>query len=973
MPSIPAELTEKLPPVLQEAVSLYWQDWCQSCETQGLTNEIPIELSDIGRIWACSEFVARLCIRKPLLLKSLVENGLHADLGLADYKKRVSAAIAGLEGDEAVMETLRLQRQKEMLRIAWRDLANIASLEQVLAELSDFADAMVSVTLDYLHARAVEVMGTPMSETGEPQAMLVLAMGKLGGHELNFSSDIDLIFMYHEEGETQGGRRLSNYEFFLRLARNLVKFLNETTKDGFVFRVDTRLRPYGESGPLVMGFAAVEQYYQSQGRDWERYAMIKARALAGRQVDIDYLEAMLRPFVFRRYLDFSAFESIREMKAMIEAEVRRKGIEDNVKLGRGGIREIEFIGQTFQLLRGGHDVTLQIRGILAVLDLLGEMHLLAHEEVDQLQQAYRFLRRLENRIQMDRDMQAHSMPVDQVARQRLALAMDEPDWPALAEKIEQHRNHVHAVFQAIISREQAADTPAEENALALMSYWASQAGRDELLHWFVEHHFSDAEAALERLELFRRDAHIRALSEPATQRLLKLLSRLMQEAASYPSSMQLLERVLQILSAVAGRQVYINLLLEYPEAARQMLSLCALSPWFVQQLMAHPILLDELLDTGELYQVKNYSALAQELEYLLSSVAQGDLEQYMDRLRQFKNNQLMKTAVLNVNQVLTVTDVGTTLSHVAEAILVKVLELAWDEACQKHGRPVCVVDGETQFPGMAIVAYGKLGGLELGYGSDLDMVFLHDSTGEQQYSEGNIAGDKVIDNATFFARVAQKILHILGARTYSGLLYETDIRLRPEGKSGLMVSSLNAFEQYQREKAWTWEHQALIRARIVTGNDHVRQEFDRIRKSVLMVERETSTLCRDVAEMRYKMRAHLGSKGSGGFDIKQDAGGIVDIEFLVQAGVLLNAKQHGNLLEHTSTLDFLEGLPCCDWFTAKEVETLSQAYRLYREQTNRQALMIEALDIEMLSSYRDSVAAIWQRLMPEKEHEEQQQ
>ena len=972
MPSIPAELTENLPPVLQEPVCLYWQDWCQACESQGSSNEIPIELARVGRIWACSEFVARLCTRKPHLLKSLPGLGLESDFGFSDYQSRISAAIEGIEGDDAVMEALRLQRQKEMLRIAWRDLDNMASLEQVLAELSDFAEAMVSVTLDYLHARAVEIMGTPMSVAGEPQAMLVLGMGKLGGHELNFSSDIDLIFMYHEEGETQGGRRLSNHEFFLRLARSLVRFLNETTKDGFVFRVDTRLRPYGESGPLVMSFAAAEQYYQSQGREWERYAMIKARALAGRQVDITYLEAMLRPFVFRRYLDFSAFESIREMKAMIEAEVHRKGIQDNIKIGCGGIREIEFIGQTFQLLRGGHDVALQVRGIMAVLNLLGGMNLLGREEVEQLLQAYHFLRRLENRIQMDRDRQVHNLPVDEVARQRLALAMDEPDWAGLAPKIEQHRNNVHAVFQNIIAHEQDESVKADGDVPVLASYWANVSGREDLLHWFVDHHFSDAEAALERLELFRRDAHIRALSEPATQRLLKLLSRLIREISSYPDSNVLLERVLQILSAVAGRQVYINLLLEYPEAGRQMLSLCAASPWFVQQLMAHPILLDELLDTGELYLVKDYTALAEELEYLLSSVARGDLEQYMDRLRQFKNTQLMKTAVLNVNQILTVTDVGTTLSHVAEVILVKVLELAWDEVCQKHGRPVCVVDGEKWFPGMAIVAYGKLGGLELGYGSDLDMVFLHDSAGEQQYTEGNAAGDKVIDNSTFFARVAQKILHILGARTYSGLLYETDIRLRPEGKSGMMVSSLHAFEQYQREKAWTWEHQALIRARIATGNDHVRQEFDRIRKSVLMVEREVSTLCRDVAEMRYKMREHLASKGSDDFDIKQDAGGIVDIEFLVQAGVLLNAKQHGNLLGHTSTLDFLEGLLGCDWFTDKEVETLSQAYRLYREQTNRQALMVEVLDVETLSSYRSSVVEIWQRLMPEKEHEAQQ-
>ena len=969
MSSIPAELIETLSPALQESVSLYWQDWCKSCETQDLSNDSPIALSRVGRIWACSEFVARLCTRKPHLLKSLLDQGLESDLDLSDYKARINDAIAeATDSDEAVMEALRLQRQKEMLRIAWRDLDDIAPLEQILAELSDFAEAMVSVTLDYLHDKAVEVMGTPMSEAGEPQFMLVLGMGKLGGRELNFSSDIDLIFMYPEEGETQGGRRLSNHEFFLRLGRNLVKFLNETTKDGFVFRVDTRLRPYGESGPLVMGFGAVEQYYQSQGRDWERYAMIKARALAGNPVDIEYLESMLRPFIFRRYLDFSAFESIREMKAMIEAEVRRKGIQDNVKLGRGGIREIEFIGQTFQLLRGGHDVALQIRGIMDVLNLLKVVKLLESEEVERLQQAYAFLRRLENRSQMDRDMQAHNLPVDDIARQKLALAMNEPDWQTLLPKIDTHRNNVHAVFQSIISREEGGDAVVEDSELALKSYWMNVSNHDELLQWFTENNFSDAGEALKLLDRFRGDAHIRGLSESASQRLLKLLSKLIQAISTNPESTVLLERVLQILNAVAGRQVYINLLLEYPQAGKQMLSLCAVSPWFVQQLMAHPILLDELLDAGELYQAKDYQALSQELEYLLSSVEAGDLEQYMDRLRQFKNTQVMKTAVLDVNQILSVTDVGATLSHIAEVILVKVLQLAWDEVCKKHGRPSCIIDDEKVLPGIAIVAYGKLGGFELGYGSDLDIVFLHDSAGKKQVTEGNVEGEKVIDNSTFFSRVAQKVLHILSTRMYAGLLYETDIRLRPEGKSGLMVSSLSAFEQYQREKAWTWEHQALIRARIVAGNDPIRQEFDRIRLSVLASKRQSEVLCRDVAQMRYKMREHLGSKDPTSFNIKQDAGGIVDIEFLAQAGILLNSAAQNNLLDSTSTLDMLSRLVESGWFTDEESEMLSQVYRGFREQVNRQALMVDlTLDESTMSAYKAGITGVWQRLMPTKE------
>jgi glutamate-ammonia-ligase adenylyltransferase len=962
MPSTPPELTDSLPQILREQVNLYWQDWLQSCESLNIDPVFPVDASRVGRVWACSEFVARLCTRKPFLLVEMFEQGIDADSQLPDFKARIQQAIDNADdSDESLMQALRVQRQREMLRIAWRDLDGIAGIEQVLSELSDFAEAMVSATLDHLYEKAIQVMGTPKSENGEPQTLLTLGMGKLGGHELNFSSDIDLIFAYAEEGHTEGGRRLTNHEFFLRLARQLVKVLNETTQEGFVFRVDTRLRPYGESGPLVMGFTAIEQYYQSQGRDWERYAMIKARAITGAEADIKHLQKMLRPFIYRRYLDFSAFESIREMKSMIESEVRRKGIRDNVKLGRGGIREIEFIGQTFQLLRGGHDVKLQARGILSVLELLADINLLEADEVDRLKQAYHFLRRLENRIQMERDQQAHNLPVNEIGRQKLSLAMDCGDWSALSGQIETHRENVHEIFQSIVSHEDEVEADSEES-VALKAYWSNASDGNDLVQWFEEQEFSDAGSLLQKLDGFKNNARIRALSDSASRRLLNLLSKLLVQIATFSESSVLLERVLEILNAVAGRRVYINLLLEYPEARTQMLSLCAVSHWFVQQLVSNPILLDELLDARELYSSKTHQALTEELDYLLSSVEEGDLEQYMDRMRQFKNTQVMKAAVLDINQVMEITDVGDTLSYIAEVVLVKTLRLVWDEMCNKYGRPSCLLEGETFFPEMAIVAYGKLGGEELGYGSDLDIVFLHNSSGEKQYT----TGEKVIDNSTFFSRVAQRVLHILGTRMHSGLLYEPDIRLRPEGNSGMMVSSLTAFERYQQEKAWTWEHQALIRARIVAGNDHVRQEFDRIRKSVLAVERERGALCQEVVEMREKMRAHLASRDPGDFDVKQDTGGIVDIEFVVQAGVLLNAKKYPGMLDTTSTLVYLERLVDCNWLEADESEHLSAAYKEYRSQANRQALQVELAEnaSAAMQGHREKVISVWKRLMP---------
>lgn len=961
MSPTPSDLIESLPQALRESVDLYWQDWQRSCEALEVDTKLPVDLSHVGKIWACSEFVARLCTRKPFLLKELLEQGIETGSALADFKANIQQAIINVaDTDESLMQVLRVQRQREMLRIAWRDLDGIATLDQVLCELSDFAEAMVSVTLDHLYNKAIQVMGTPMSAEGIPQTLLVLGMGKLGGHELNFSSDIDLIFCYAEEGHTEGGRRLGNHEFFLRLARQLVNVLNKTTQEGFVFRVDTRLRPYGESGPLVMSFSAMEQYYQSQGRYWERYAMIKARAIAGTKTDIDDLESMLRPFVYRRYLDYSAFESIREMKSMIEAEVKRKGIQDNVKLGRGGIREIEFIGQTFQLLRGGRDVMLQIRGIMDVLSLLAEMKLLTLDEVDQLKQAYHFLRRLENRIQMDRDQQVHNLPVDEVGRQKLSLAMGVEHWDELSEQIKIHRENVDTIFQSIISNENETEENTAE-AITLKAYWLNASISDDLMQWLEDQGFSNVSKVLQQLDGFRKSAQVKTLSEVASERLLNLLSKLLVQITTFPEPQVLLERILEILNSVAGRRVYINLLLEYHEARTQMLSLCAASSWFVKQLVANPILLDELLDARELYQSKTHDALTEELDYLISSVEEGDLEHIMDRMRQFKNTQVMKVAVLDVNQVLAVTDVGETLSNIAEVILVKALQQAWSDMSKKYGCPVCNIDGNPFSPEMAIVAYGKLGGEELGYSSDLDIVFLHSSEGEKQCTNG----EKVIDNSTFFSRVAQRVLHILGTRTYSGNLYEPDIRLRPEGRAGLMVSSLEAFERYQGGKAWIWEHQALIRARIVAGSDHVRQEFDRIRRSVLAVQREKSGLCQAVADMREKMRSHLADRDSNGFDIKQGAGGIVDIEFIVQAGVLMNAKDNPELLDTTSTLVYLERLVDCGWLEAKESGYLSAAYKEYRNQVNRKALLVERSEQanEVMQTYSEQVTGVWKRLI----------
>ena len=961
MTDCPDQLISLVPPGLHDTVANYWHDWTAACEREQLTSDIELPL--LGKHWACSEFIARLCIRRPALIHQLLAEGMDTSRSLEDYRALVADAIAACNGSEpGLMEALRSLRQQEMLRIAWRDLAG-ADIEQVLAELSDFAEAMVALTLEHVYQQYTEILGVPTADDGTVQQMLVLAMGKLGGHELNFSSDIDLIFAYAESGETQGGRKLSNHEFFLRLARQLIKLLDEITQDGFVFRVDTRLRPNGESGPMAINFSAMEQYYQSQGRDWERYAMIKARVISGSDSDRQALEAMLRPFTYRRYLDFGAFESIREMKGMIEVEVRRKGMKDNIKLGQGGIREIEFIGQTFQMIRGGPMPELQVRSILQVLSLLAEHGFLTTEEADSLSTAYRFLRKLENRLQIERDQQTHSLPSDELSRARIALAMGFDDWDALFTAQQQQRDAVARIFDSVIAPDQQVENSVVQS---LQLFWADTSNNEPLQQWLAESGATQAQELVEVLAMFASSARIRSLSTDGVRRLHQLLHGLLEKIVSYDDALTLLNRALEILSAIVGRPVYISLLIEYPSAQQQMLELCAASHWFAGKLARYPIMLDELLDSTELFRVHERDELATELDRLLSQVDADDLEVVMDRLRQFKRNTVFKLAATDVIQIHEIWDVGAKLSAVADVVLERVLQISWDAVSKRHGVPVCIVDGEEYRPGMAIIGYGKLGGFEVGYGSDLDIVFLHDSHGDKAYTDG----EKSIDNSQFFNRVAQKVIHILSTRTHAGILYEVDTRLRPDGRAGLMVSSVHAFEEYQRNKAWTWEHQALLRARAVAGSNPVMQEFDRIRQAVLTQPRDPAQICTDVVEMREKMRAHLASRDESSINLKQDTGGMVDIEFTVQAGMLLKASQRPEMLQVSSTLEFLEYLAQADgsedaWFSDDEARDLAAAYKLYRHLTNKQALEIELSEetIQSLQPHRERVTEIWNRLV----------
>lgn len=925
---------------------------------------------DAARVLACSEYVAQSCTRHPELLRSLLESGdlVHArsEGGSASYSSRVAAAIENCGDDAELMTALRALKRREMVRIAWRDIGGLARFEQTLEETSAFADAVLRASVRRLHEWLSGDAGEPRAGDGSPQYLVVLALGKLGAGELNFSSDIDLIFCFPRAGATAGGRRhLSNDEYFRRLGQRLIKVLNQRTDDGFVFRVDMRLRPFGASGPMALNFDAFEDYYQSHGRDWERYALIRARAITGQDGD-DSGEAILerlRPFVYRRYLDFGVLESIRDMKVLITDEIERKGLHDNVKLGPGGIREIEFTGQAFQMVRGGRQPELRDRRILNVLRILGERGHLPDYSVKNLSDAYRFLRTSEHRLQQVADRQEHTLPADDAARAILAAGMGFSDWVAYARVLDRHRERVSAQFSQVFGNDvEANDSDSDE---ALKSLWSGDFESGEAAAVLEAEGYPDGVAAWEHIRRIRDTHALRLMDSSARARLARLIPDLLRAIASQHNPIATLQRVFHIVEAVARRSAYLALLAERPLALSQLVRLCAASPWIARELGRHPMLLDELLDPRSLYAPLDAAALQADIDRRLAAVGEQDLEQEMEVLRQFKHANVLHVAAADVSQVMPLMIVSDHLTAIAEVSLRKVLALAWRDMAARYGEPRMQVEGVGHPAPFAIAAYGKLGGLELGYGSDLDIVFLHGSHGAGQQTDG----EKSVDNAVFFARLGQRIVHYLTTATAEGTLYELDFRLRPAGAKGLLVNGVEALRDYLFGEAWTWEHQALVRARVVAGDAELEQRFADIRREVLLMERDPETLRREVREMRERMRRELGSGRGGsadiGFDLKQDAGGIADIEFMVQYAALRWASRLGKSLDFTDNIRLLEGIADARLMQVEDVELLTDAYRAYRARVHALALQEETTvkgDGEV-DHYREDVLRIWQALM----------
>jgi len=864
-----------IPVSLLDTLGPKWQQFVEnlSARFEQPDNNQP-NLEKIKRIFACSEFVADCCLKDPNLLFDLVQSGdLETAYTMDQLTNRLGALLDAVENETELNRCLRLFRQRELVRIAWRDLNGAADLKETLAMLSELADACISLALAKLSKWQQLALGAPIGESsGQPSQMVVLALGKLGGGELNFSSDIDLIFSYNENGETDTQNPLSNHEYFTRLGQKLIQTLSNLTADGFVFRVDMRLRPNGDSGPLALSFDAMEHYYIVHGRGWERYALIKARPVGGEAAAGDELLSILRPFVYRKYLDYGAFESIRSMKSMIDREQKRKGVVDNIKLGRGGIREIEFIAQSYQLVLGGREPSLQTPKLETAMTQLSVLQKLPEQTNRELLGAYEFLRNVEHRLQMVADQQSHTLPTDQVAQQRLAFSMGYSSWGEFQIQIDAVRSRVQHHFMHIVVTPggETEGTAVDE----LNDYWLATSDDDSSAAVFQNlgyQSFADADRLLKQ---FRQGRLYRSLSSFGRDHLDRLMPLLIESAAETNNPNNTLSSLIRLIELIGRRAAYLALLVENPLARTQVVKLCASSPHFTNWLGQHPVLLDEFLDPINEYQVNSTAKLNREIENKLAVIDEDDIESQMDTLRKFRHGQELRVAAAHIAGLIESKEVALQLCRIAESVLEQTLNNALVGLTKKYGSPACCSEKSTWRPGFGVVAYGKLGSGELGYGSDLDLIFIYEACDGQ--NQGATDGsEKSISNEYFFSRLTQRIVSLISTRTATGILYEVDTRLRPSGHSGTLVTSLQAFLDYQLKQAWTWEHQALVRARVAVGDSSISTQFEQIRSQILSLKRDQAKLADDILSMRARIIEEKSKSTDQQFDLKIDSGGIV--------------------------------------------------------------------------------------------------
>ncbi len=910
-----------------------------------------------------SRYIQRAIVSDPLQKEILQQHMAHPYQRTEMLDFLLNDTQTTTRDETTFDKQLRQLRKQVFLRLALRDISGHANLEEVMLTMTDLAEVSINYALKH-HKQSLtrpEHFGTPIGkDSGLPQQLLVVAMGKLGGRELNVSSDIDLIFVYPEDGETNGKKSISNHEFFGRLGRKLIASLNDYTIDGYVFRVDMRLRPHGECSPLAISFDMLNEYLKTQGREWERHAWIKGRVISEKTRAKDeskLMEQIVQPFVFRKYLDFSAYESMRNLHTQLRKEVERREMHDNIKLGPGGIREIEFITQVFQLIRGGHDVDLRIRPTLDILKRLLKKQQLPVQTVTELIDAYCFLRKLEHRLQYLDDQQTQTLPKNPEDQQLISAAMGFQDYAHFTQQLDVHRMQVSRHFGLIFAAPKKSPTHDMLSHL-WQTHTEDTAHNEAATTQLTTLGFDEPKKISERVQQFYQSQFYLQLPEINRKKLDMLVPALVETVAQFPPVETTLERMLKLLETISSRAAspasYLTLLLEHPNTLPRIAKLVSISQWASDYLGRHPILLDEFLRHHEPNPLSDWKKVKIELIDQLNHVnkPKSDVIGWqMDHLRHFQHAQIFKLLVSDLEGVLKLETLSDHLTALADLVLETAQSLAWNALKKRH-------QNEPRF---AIAGYGKLGGKELGYATDLDIVFLYD--------------DDHPDAAKIYTRLAQNINAWLDTHTSAGLLYKTDLRLRPNGSSGLLVHSMDAFTQYQHNQAWVWEHQALTRARCVAGDQAVAQAFETTRQEILRKERDVKQLKQDILSMREKMRnAH--PEQTDLFDIKHDRGGIIDVEFIVQFLVLGYARQYPELTGNIGNIALLKLASELGLIATDKAGKIRTAYREFRRVQHRQQLnsggdlsgtsttenILQTLDpneTEQLNEHRLAVTALW--------------
>jgi glutamate-ammonia-ligase adenylyltransferase len=868
--------------------------------------------------------------------------GLAAELAQDGHKpftvEAMQAAVGGC--DHTTLDAaLRTLRRRVMMRLIFRDLNGLAGLEEVMRTISALADVAVTRALAVHRAGLIEAWGVTDSRAGLAD-MVVVGMGKLGAHELNVSSDIDLIFVHAEDGAASADR--SWREFHSELGKRVIRSIDQVDENGFVFRVDMRLRPFGASGPLVSSLASLEDYFRAQARPWERYAWLKARAMSGHAGTVRALEEIVTPFVYRRYHDYAAIGEMRELHGQIRAEATKRNKLDDIKVGEGGIREVEFAVQLHQLMRGGREAILRTPSTIDALSRIGALGLLPQERVARLHEAYRFLRNLEHRLQYLDDQQTQALPSNDEDRARIANAMGFGDWSAFEQALGRQRAIVTAEFESLftgIASEASGIRPSVAGTVVAGN--GETSGVDAVVSSALDSAVlpaDEAAAIRQRTTVWQTSSRTQTLSPKLKGRLERLIPAALHAALAHPNPRQTFFRLFDLFEAIDKRETYLALLTEYPAIIDRLARIFSVSAWAAQFIKRHPIVLDELVRAPQAHAAIDWTAERERLDAACAAAA-GDTEQQYELLRHAKQVILLRLNVADIEGRIGVMALSDELSALADMLLDLTVRYAWK-----------ALHGDEPFRGFAVIGYGKLGSKELGYASDLDVVFVYDAA-------STVPPER-------YGRLAQRINSWLNTMTAGGVLYETDLRLRPDGAAGLLVTSLDAYAAYQETRAWTWEHQALTRARWCAGDAALASPFQAIRDRVLAAPRDRSRLMSEIVAMRDKMRAEKKDRPDA-LDLKNTAGGIVDIEFIVQFLILAYAHEHAEFLGNLGNFALLARAGALGILDEDQAARMGKAYLAYRERLHIAQNNDERkawISLNELATERDAVAQVWKAL-----------